>query len=122
MTGNNTVLDSNVRGLRKTGPGTLRLEGTQAWTGTVTLFHGKTGAAGYAGTLELGVNAQTPIDAYDFTNGGADIQEGKLVLDYAGTAPDVLTDLLAGLRRGLGHREVPQHDGRDHRPDAGVDG
>jgi fibronectin-binding autotransporter adhesin len=104
MTGNNTVVaggDARARGLNKTGPGALRLTGTQAWAGTTTLYHGKTGAAGNGGRLELGVNAQTPINGYDGTNGGADIQDGTLALDYvSGLAPDVLTPLAAAYATG----------------------
>ena len=69
--------------LIKVGTGTQMLIGTNSYAGATTV---------QAGTLELDVNAQSPVLA---GAGGANIQGGKLVLDYTGTAPDVFTPLKA---------------------------
>ena len=58
----------------KTGPGAVVLAGSASYTGLTTV---------YGGTLELGVNAQSPV-LYGL---GADIQGGKVLFDYTSTDP-----------------------------------
>ena len=58
----------------KTGPGAVVLTGSASYTGLTTV---------YDGTLELGVNAQSPV-LYGL---GADIQGGKVLFDYTSTDP-----------------------------------
>ena len=58
-------------GITKLGAGTLTLTGANSYTGLTTVR---------AGTLELGVNAQSPV----LTGGGASLGHGLLVFDYTG--------------------------------------
>ncbi len=80
--GNGVVSGAIVNGtatlsLNKAGPGSWLLTGSNTYNGISTVRNG---------TLELGVNAQSPV--LTATPGGADIQGGKLVLDYApGNSP-----------------------------------
>ncbi len=83
--------------ITKVGTGKQVLNGENYYTGATTI---------QAGTLQLGVNAQTPvfggntpITGFPVAAGGADIQGGKLVLDYAGgtsRGSEVNTILTAG--------------------------
>jgi autotransporter-associated beta strand protein len=72
----------------KEGTGTATMNSVNVYTGATIVK---------AGTLRLGTAAQLPIFTFD---GGADIQGGKLVLDYATTAPNVLTPLAAAYATG----------------------
>ena len=66
-------------GVTKQGAAKVTMDSVNSYTGTTTVK---------AGTLELGMTAQDPV----LTGaGGADIQGGKIILDYSATAPDVLT-------------------------------
>ena len=58
-------------GLTKQGTGKVTLTSVNTYTGLTAVE---------AGTLELGLMAQAPV----LTGGGADIQGGEIVLDYAG--------------------------------------
>ena len=73
-------------GVLKQGAGTVTISSVNTYTGTTTV---------QAGTLELGPSAQGPVLSGP---GGANIQGGKIVLDYVGTAPDVLASLTASYR------------------------
>ena len=84
VTFNNSSLDFTVTGVKgiagatgvlKQGAGKVTLNSVNTYTGTTTV---------QGGTLELGVSAQAPVLA---GAGGADIQGGKLILDYTGAAP-----------------------------------
>jgi fibronectin-binding autotransporter adhesin len=114
MTGDSYVIADTFgpwyRGLRKTGPGTLRLEGNQAYRGRTLLFHhtydgnpnGETDGL-YAGTLSLGANAQTAI----WSGSGADIQSGMLTMDTSAvtSAASVLAQLDGP---GIGYNATPK--------------
>jgi autotransporter-associated beta strand protein len=69
----------------KTGTGTQRFSGANTYTGTTTVNGGK---------LILANNAKNPV----LTGAGADVQSGRLILDYndTGVAPDVKSILTAG--------------------------
>jgi fibronectin-binding autotransporter adhesin len=69
--------------LTKAGAAALVLQGANTYSGVTTVT---------AGTLELGVNAQDCV----FHRGGADIQAGKMVFDYASgsSTPAAIKDLL----------------------------
>src|SRR5205085_11007721 len=72
--------------LAKTGTSAWVLSGNNTYTGTTTVK---------AGTIELAANSQAPV----LTNaGGADIQGGRMILDYSGTSPaaNLRTALAAG--------------------------
>ena len=70
---------SGTGGLTKTGAGTLTLSAANNYNGTTTVM---------GGTLELQtVAARHPV----FDLGGADIQAGKMVFDYAGGADPAAT-------------------------------
>ena len=79
---------AGATGVLKQGTGTVTLNGVNIYTGTTTV---------QGGTLELGVSAQAPVLV---NAGGADIQGGKLILDYTGAAPDVYTSLKASFDAG----------------------
>ena len=77
---NNTAKNVAVQGskgivgsasLTKQGNGNVTLTSVNSYTGLTTVE---------AGTLQLGIGAQSPV----LTGGGADIQNGKIVLDYTG--------------------------------------
>ena len=74
---------AGATGLLKQGTGKVTLNSVNTYTGTTTV---------QAGTLELGLAAQAPVLA---NAGGADIQGGKLVLDYTSAVPNVLASLKA---------------------------
>jgi autotransporter-associated beta strand protein len=77
---------SGPGGLTKQGAGTLALSGVNTYAGTTTV---------QAGRLVLALPAQGPV----FAGAGADIQGGRLILDYTGgasPAPAVLLALDAG--------------------------
>jgi autotransporter-associated beta strand protein len=77
---------SNTVSLAKTGTSAWVLSGNNTYTGTTTVK---------AGTLELAANSQAPV----LTNaGGADVQGGRMILDYSGTSPaaNLRTALAAG--------------------------
>jgi autotransporter-associated beta strand protein len=77
---------SNTVSLAKTGTSAWVLSGNNTYTGTTTVK---------AGTIELAANSQAPV----LTNaGGADIQGGRMILDYSGTSPAV--NLRAALAAG----------------------
>jgi autotransporter-associated beta strand protein len=81
--GLSATIDSSVGGtvgVALSGGGTLTLSGANYYTGRSVL---------QAGVLELGPSAQGPVLAGD----GADVRHGKMLFDYATTAPDVLTPL-----------------------------
>ena len=63
---------------KKIGTGTLTFTGANTYTGLTTVA---------GGTLELGPSAQNCV----FNLGGADIQSGKMVFDYAGSASPATT-------------------------------
>ncbi len=68
----NVPLGGNNAPLLKGTTGAVTLSGANAYTGLTTV---------YAGTLQLdGPNAWNPV----LNGGGADVQDGKLVLDYSG--------------------------------------
>ncbi len=70
---------SGAGGLTKTGAGTLTLSAANDYGGTTTVT---------GGTLELQtVTARHPV----FDLGGADVQSGRIVFDYAGGADPVAT-------------------------------
>jgi autotransporter-associated beta strand protein len=76
----------NIRGagtLTKLGSGKLALTGANTFSGLTVVKQG---------TLELGPTAQSSV----LTGGGADIQAGKMVFDYAG-----ITDPMATIRGSL---------------------
>jgi len=86
------VYSGNISGsgsLTMTGTGTVVLSGTNSYIGLTTVT---------AGTLQLGANAQALVLTLA---GGADIQGGKIALEYLGGAPDVLTPLTASYNGGL---------------------
>ena len=92
VTFNNSTKTYTVTGVKgiigtatvtKEGAGKVTMSSVNAYTGRTTVK---------AGTLELALSAQAPVLTLA---GGADIQGGKIVLDYAGTAPDVFTLLKA---------------------------
>ena len=90
---NNSSLDFTITGTHGIGGnGGVVKQGTGTVTmNSVNFYYGATFVK--QGTLRLGTAAQDPV----FTGpGGADVWGGKLVLDYSGTAPDVLTILSAG--------------------------
>ena len=62
--------------INKSGSGKLVLTGANAYNGLTTVA---------AGTLQLGADAQSLV----LTGIGCDIQGGKMLLDYSGSAPDV---------------------------------
>ncbi|MCX5676421.1 MAG: autotransporter-associated beta strand repeat-containing protein, partial [Planctomycetota bacterium] len=62
--------------LTKIGSGTQTLGGANTYDGLTTVS---------AGTLQLGVAAQSVV----LSGAGANIQGGKMILEYSGTAPDV---------------------------------
>ena len=102
VTGANGITGST--GLLKQGAGTVTLNSVNTYSGVTTIE---------AGTLRLGPSAQAPV----LTGaGGADIQGGKLVLDYTGIAPDVYTPFapatwprrVGSLARSAIRRPVPQ--------------
>jgi fibronectin-binding autotransporter adhesin len=112
MTGDSFVIADTYgpthRGLLKTGPGTLRLEGNMAYRGRTLLFH-KTYDGNpdsdnglYAGTLSLGPNAQAAIWSGSWT----DIQSGKLTMDTSAltSASAVLAELDG---TGVGYNASP---------------
>ena len=74
--------------LTKLGTGTTNLTGTTSYTGATTV---------QVGALELGVNARTPVLS---GVGGADIQGGKMVLDYTGTADNPAATIASLLDAG----------------------
>ncbi len=77
---------SGTGGLTKVGAGTVMLSGNNTYTGATVVKAGK---------LVLTGNAKSPVLTLA---GGADIQGGRLILDYndTGTAPDVKSILAAG--------------------------
>jgi len=81
-------------GLKKLGANTLILSGPNTYTGLTTVK---------AGTLQLGASAQSVV-LDPLVGAGADIQGGKMVLEYSGAAPDVRpllqTSYLAGWSGG----------------------
>ena len=81
ITGTNGIAGAAT--VLKQGTGTVVMNSANTYTGVTTVE---------AGTLQLGPTAQAPVMS---GAGGADIQGGKLVLDYTGTAPDVFTPLKA---------------------------
>jgi autotransporter-associated beta strand protein len=76
----NLTFSGNISGtwgsFVKKGTGTLMLNGTNSYGGRTTVA---------AGTLELALSAQNSI----INLGGADIQSGKMVFDYAGGADPI---------------------------------
>jgi fibronectin-binding autotransporter adhesin len=78
-------------GITKTGDGLLSLLGDHFYTGLTTV---------QAGTLQMSEGSYVNV----FTNGGADIQGGKGVLDYTAggvsPAPEVLAGLTASYNNG----------------------
>ena len=93
-------------GLTKSGSATAVLTGANSYTGRTTVT---------GGTLQLASNAQNCV----LNLGGADMQSGGLVFDYAGGSDPAATIrglLLASYRRrSLGRRSIPEHDGRQRR-------
>jgi autotransporter-associated beta strand protein len=81
---------SGPGGLSKLGSGTLTLTGPNAYNGVAVIK---------AGTLAVGPDAQNAV----LTLGGADIQGGKLVLNYSGPSPTptVLSILAASYAGGF---------------------
>jgi autotransporter-associated beta strand protein len=71
---------AGTNGLTKNGSGKLILGGANTYTGLTTVL---------AGTLELGPAAQNCV----LNLGGADIQAGSIVFDYAGGADPIATIL-----------------------------
>ena len=67
-------------GLTKSGSNTVTLSGANTYTGLTTVGDG---------VLQLGLNAQASV----LTGGGADVQGGKLVLDYTGGSSPASTVL-----------------------------
>lgn len=74
-----------VLNITKTGEGTLNLTGANTYTGVTTVQDG---------TLRLGRLAHGPVLSGP---GGADIQGGRLVLDYAGGGANPAAQVLAAL-------------------------
>ena len=66
---------AGATGVLKQGAGKVTLNSVNTYTGTTTV---------QAGTLELGPSAQVPVLV---NAGGANVQGGKLILDYTGAAP-----------------------------------
>jgi autotransporter-associated beta strand protein len=74
---------SGATGVTKSGAGTVILATPNTYTGRTTVT---------AGTLHLAAAAQAPV----LTGGGADVQGGKIVFDYAGSSPaTTIANLLA---------------------------
>ena len=69
---------AGTNGLTKNGSGKLTLGGANTYSGVTTVL---------AGTLELGLSAQNCV----LNLGGADIQAGAMVFDYAGGADPIAT-------------------------------
>jgi fibronectin-binding autotransporter adhesin len=82
---NDTGNDSN--GLTKTGLGTMVLSGANTYNGVTTM---------QAGTLQMSESSYTNVA----TNGGADIQGGKGILDYSASGISPATDVQALLAAG----------------------
>ncbi len=77
---------SGSGGITKLGSGTLTLSGANSYAGTTTVK---------AGMLELGTAAETPV----LSGAGADIQGGKLVLDYT-AGSDIASTVQSLLKSG----------------------
>ena len=93
---NNDITNLTITGTKGiAGSATVTKQGAAKVTMTsVNTYTGATTVK--AGTLEVGASAQAPVMT---GTGGADIQGGKLVLDYT-TAPDVKTALTASYAAG----------------------
>ena len=97
---NFTVLGSKgiagIAGVTKQGSGKVTLNSVNTYGGPTTV---------QAGTLQLGISAQSPV----LTGGGADIQYGKIVLDYTGgstPAAAVQTALTASHASGFASGQI----------------
>ena len=105
----NAVLGGTSIALSKTGSGTAVLNGAK-YTGRTTVT---------SGTLELGLAAQNAV----LNLGGANIQSGKLIFDYAGggdPAATIRNCWLPATTAGCGTSGSSRIDGGEHRTDAGL--
>ena len=94
--------------LTKSGPGTAVLNGANSYTGVSTVTNG---------TLQLGPAAQNPV----LNLGGADIQAGKIVFNYAGGS-DPATQIASILDTGYGDGSHPFATGQIHSSTAATAG
>jgi autotransporter-associated beta strand protein len=95
---------SGGNSLTKTGPGELYLTGNNSYAGLTRVC---------GGTLELGLNAQSPVLPTHYTGaGGADIQQGSVVFDYTSAANDPAADILQILTTSYNNGSSPFASGQ----------